>query len=194
MTMMRRSASALCLSIALLAPSIAMAQARIVSLTDSSGTPMTVIGLRHWTVAMIEDSIAKYAPGESMRSHACQAVLQYKLGFPSASVVHYIMETPDGKSSTLVVTLVEPQDSGRLSWRRVTAPAKPRPAAWADLYAPVSAQWDTTKPPEVAAGYVSGQLQDIALARVQSAGEVRKDREQVPATLRDSFAVFRKRL
>lgn len=191
---MHRTLAPLCLSLALLAPAALAAQPRVLSLTDSSGTPMEVVGLRRWTVAMIEDSIAKYAPGESMRSHACQAVLQYKLGFPSASVVQYYMSAPDGKeSSALVVTVVEPQDSGRLSWRRVTAPAKPRLAQWADLYAPVSARWDTTKPPEVAQAYLSGVMQDIARARTQPQ-DMQAMQSGAPPALRDSLAAFTQRL
>jgi hypothetical protein len=122
-------------------------------------------------------------------------VLQYKLGFPSASVVHYVMQAPDGKeSSRIVVTVVEPQDSVRLSWRRITAPAKSRVAAWADLYSPVTARFDTTRPPEVAASYLAGVLQDIALARVRKAAEIRGDEERIPMPLRDSLRAFKARL
>jgi hypothetical protein len=200
MLTMRRMPFTLSLLLAFVAPTLPAQQApaarpRVVSLQDSSGTPMSVIGLRRWTVPMIEDSIAKYAPGQSMRSHACQAILQYKLGFPSASVVHYMSKTADGKeSSALVVTVVEPQDSVRLSWRRVTASAKPRIARWSDLYAPVTVRYDSTKPPEVAPGHVAGSIQDIALARVQTAEETRAQFARMKPAMRDSLAAFRERL
>jgi len=44
-----------------------------------------VLGLRRWTLVMIQDSLDKYAPGENLASHACAAVLRYKLGFADAA-------------------------------------------------------------------------------------------------------------
>src|SRR5207247_10808631 len=89
----------------LLAPSTATAQQRF-------RTPqgiVEVVGLRRWTVQMIQDSAAKYAPGQDLASHACAAVLRLKLKFADASVMYY---RPDTGSSggVLIVSVIEPQD------------------------------------------------------------------------------------
>jgi hypothetical protein len=194
MIRIRWAMATLVVALELGAPATTHAQ-RVVRLTHPSGTPVEVIGLRRWSVAMIEDSIAKYAPGESFVSHACQAVLQYKLGFPSASVHWYMLEDSSGKeASALVVTLVEPQDSARLAWRRVTTSERARVAAWADLYAPVTATYDSTKPPAVVIGYLSGALQLAHLRGAWPESQFRGYLEHVPETLRDSFTAFADRL
>jgi hypothetical protein len=87
---------------------------------QSERGPLEIIGLRHWTYQALEDSMAHYAPGESLRSHACAAILQDKLGFPSAAVATLIT----GQTHAVVVTLVEPQDAPRVTRRTVAAPAQ----------------------------------------------------------------------
>jgi hypothetical protein len=70
-----------------------------------------VVGLRQWTLQMLQDSLA--AHGDSLQSHACAVTLRYELGFPEAAVSTYIL---DGSRHT-VVSLVEPQDSARVRHR-----------------------------------------------------------------------------
>lgn len=53
------------------------------------GKMVEVIGLRQWTLAMLQDSLAALTPRESLTSHACAVVLRYKLGFPDAAAVGY---------------------------------------------------------------------------------------------------------
>ena len=45
-----------------------------------------IIGLREWTLEMVQDSLAKYAPEDGLATHACAAALRTKLGFADASV------------------------------------------------------------------------------------------------------------
>lgn len=108
------------------APTILPAQQVI----DTPRGPLELIGLRRWTYQMLEDSLARYAPGETLRSHACAGVLQEMLGFPSASVVQYSDGTlsPHAKpASTFIVTVVEPQDSALVRARLITsAPRRDR--------------------------------------------------------------------
>jgi hypothetical protein len=98
-------------------------------LVETERGPLEIIGLRTWTYQALEDSIARYAPASSLRSHACAAVLQGELGFASASVVVYT--TTDGRPPTFVVTLVEPADSIVAS-KRVIAGA-PVAALWPEV-------------------------------------------------------------
>src|SRR2546426_6814928 len=106
-------------AVILLAPSFAAAQQRF-------RTPqgiVEVVGLRRWTVQMIQDSAAKYAPGQDLASHACAAVLCLKLKFADASVVFYRTDTVYYRSDTalsggvLIVSVIEPQDSALVRYK-----------------------------------------------------------------------------
>lgn len=97
------------------------------------GKVVEVLGLRTWTLEMLQDSMAKYAPGESLSSHACAAVLRYKLGFPDA-VAHYYPPTVVDSVEHVVVALVEPADSARVQFSDLPLDTgRPRPA-WATAY------------------------------------------------------------
>lgn len=76
-----------------------------------------LIGLQRWTVAMIEDSLAKYSPGDKLTVHACAAVLQQKLRFASASVSAYSNFPEYGGKDYLAITLVEPHDSAKIHFK-----------------------------------------------------------------------------
>lgn len=65
---------------------------------------------------MMQDSLARYAPRDSLQSHACAAILRYKLGFADASSTTFV--APDG-TSRVVVAVREPQDSARVRYRLV---------------------------------------------------------------------------
>ncbi|MDQ6717849.1 MAG: hypothetical protein M3Z17_05825 [Gemmatimonadota bacterium] len=77
----------------------------------AGGRTVEVLGLRRWTIAMIQDSLRKYSPGDSLQNHACAAVLRYKLHFADASSTTYEAE---GHPNRVVVTVREPQDSARV--------------------------------------------------------------------------------
>lgn len=65
---------------------------------------------------MIQDSLGKYSPKDSLQSHACAAVLRYKLKFADASAALFM--TADGKGPPFtVVTVREPQDSALVHFR-----------------------------------------------------------------------------
>ena len=88
-------------------------EAPILRLAD--GRTVEVLGLKHWTLAMLQDSLAKYSPGDSLQSHACAVVLRYKLHFADAASNEVSMG--DGSPNHVVVTLREPQDSNRVHYR-----------------------------------------------------------------------------
>ena len=84
------------------------------------GKTVEVIGLKRWTIPMIQDSLARYAPGVSLSSHACAAVLRYQLGFADASATTYIGMTPGDTTPHVVLAVVEPHDSARVRYRPVS--------------------------------------------------------------------------
>jgi hypothetical protein len=81
----------------------------------AGGRQIFVTGLRTWTVAMIQDSLAKYSPGDSLQSHACAAVLRYKLHFADAAAMTLSMEPT--MPNQVFVDVREPQDSARVRYR-----------------------------------------------------------------------------
>jgi hypothetical protein len=95
----------------------------VLSLPD--GRIVEVLGLRRWTLAMLQDSLSRYAPGDSLHKHSCAATLRYKLGFADAAAT--TVEDRDRPLRTVVV-LREPQDSARVRFRRLpedTSPGRP---------------------------------------------------------------------
>src|SRR5256885_747596 len=96
---------------------------------------LELIGLKRWTLTMILDSLARYAPGDSLTSHACAAILRMKLGFADAAAEYY----PPGFEGSLngywAVPVVEPQDSARVRYRPRPRDSVPDRADWAAAFA-----------------------------------------------------------
>lgn len=94
---------------------------RAQAVLESPQGRIEIIGLRQWTIRMLEDSMAAKAPGESLQSHACAAVLQQKLGFPAAAVNIEMSASAvgAGPKRSVLITLVEPRDSAVVQFRRL---------------------------------------------------------------------------
>jgi hypothetical protein len=85
----------------------------ILDLAD--GRRIYVFGLRRWTVSMLQDSLAKYSPADSLQSHACAGKLRYTLHFADASAE--TLNMGDGRPHIIAVSVREPQDSARVKYR-----------------------------------------------------------------------------
>ena len=109
----RRTQLVAAVAASLLAASASAQQAPI--LTLSNGGTVEVLGLRRWTLGMLQDSLAKYAPADSLQSHACAKILRYTLGFADAASNAFILR--EGEPSRVVVSVREPQDSARVHYR-----------------------------------------------------------------------------
>lgn len=97
-------------------------------LTLPNGGTVEVLGLRLWTLAMLQDSLAKYAPGDSLQSHSCAVVLRYKLGFADAAAMTFILN--EGEPARVVVAVREPQDSARVHYRAMPLDTDNSRVAW----------------------------------------------------------------
>ena len=86
------------------------------------------VGLHHWTIQMIQDSMKVHAPGKPLGE--CAAVLR-ALGFPSAQSLGWT--SADGRSSTLVL-LVEPQDSALVRYGKLPTQKRAKLPVWRDGY------------------------------------------------------------
>lgn len=82
------------------------------------GKTIEVLGLEHWTIGMIQDSMDRYAPGDSLQSDACAAVLRYKLHFADAAA-DIFPPTSGDSTEYILVSVVEPEDSARVRYRPV---------------------------------------------------------------------------
>ncbi len=119
---MRRSSVSRCLAIVLSSSVLCSIPARSYAqeppvLTLADGRTVEVLGLRRWTIGMLQDSLARYAPSDSLQSHACAAVLRYKLHFADASSVTFSSDS--GEPDAIVVSVREPQDSARVHYRNL---------------------------------------------------------------------------
>lgn len=117
---------------ALLAGAIAVAPVKAQSVLRLPNKTVEVVGLRRWTIPMIQDSLAKYAPGTTLESHACAAVLRYQLGFADAAAISY-QAMPGDSIERVVVIVVEPQDSARVRYRDAPLDTVAPRAAWRPL-------------------------------------------------------------
>lgn len=96
---------------------------------------LELIGLKRWTVAMIQDSLHRYAPSDSLLSHACAAVLREKLKFADAAVVYrtMVVDGVPARKPYLAVTVIEPQDSALVDYREPFRDSVPTRRAWAPV-------------------------------------------------------------
>ena len=75
-----------------------------------------VMGLRHWSLRMLQDSLQRYAPGQTLADAACMATLRYKMGFADASVTRFSgFDRTDPKRAFVSVRVLEPRP--RSNWR-----------------------------------------------------------------------------
>jgi hypothetical protein len=101
---------------------------------ENSELRLELIGLKRWTVPMIQDSLRRYAPKDSLMSHACAAVLRSTLKFADASVIEY-SSTVNGTPTKpyLAVTVIEPEDSALVRYRRPFRNSFPNRPEWATV-------------------------------------------------------------
>lgn len=84
---------------------------------DAPRERVEVLGLRRWTLAMLQDSIRRYVPGQTLHDAACMVTLRDSLHFAEASVASFELEPPGQPARRyLTIKLVEPQDAARVQW------------------------------------------------------------------------------
>jgi hypothetical protein len=84
---------------------------------DSPKGRVEVLGLRRWTLAMLQDSIRHYVRGQELYEAACMVTLRDSLHFAEASVVHFEMAPPgQPQRSFLAIKLIEPEQASSVQW------------------------------------------------------------------------------
>ena len=102
----------------ILTMSLSITNAQTSNIIHLNNKTIEVIGLEHWTVKMIQDSLNKYSPGDSLQSHACAAILRFKLHFADAAVMVSFPDTTDYSKQYVLVSVVEPEDSVMVHYRK----------------------------------------------------------------------------
>lgn len=97
---------------------------------ENQNLRVELIGLKRWTIPMIQDSLAKYSPHDSLLSHSCAAILRDKLKFADASVNVYPKGQLGLTKDFVVVAVIEPQDSGLIKYRPEFNDTLPQRKEW----------------------------------------------------------------
>jgi hypothetical protein len=107
---------------------------------ETSKARIELIGLHRWTLRMIQDSLAVYAPGDSLTGHACAAILRGKLHFADASVNVFVGFDAKDARNYVEIAVIEPQDSARIHYKEFKYDSLPVRAEWASAWASFKAQ------------------------------------------------------
>ena len=85
---------------------------------DSPSGRVEVLGLHHWTLKMLQDSVASRRAGQRLDDAACMVLLRNELHFADASVDYLTFPgaAPSASKDWIVIKVTEPQDSARASW------------------------------------------------------------------------------
>jgi hypothetical protein len=127
------------------------------------------IGLQHWSMAMVQDSLAVYSPADSIHKHTCAAALRYRLGFAEAASVAYL----DGGSLYVIVSVVEPQDSVRVRHRYLPLDTANSREEWHDAVQVIRTR------PDLFHVAIDGYTPDFAVRGIQPPPHLGPDSAQV---------------
>jgi hypothetical protein len=84
---------------------------------DSPKGRVEVLGLRRWTLAMLQDSIRHYARGQELYDAACMVTLRDSLHFAEASVEQFEMAPPGlPQRLFLAIKVIEPGQAASVQW------------------------------------------------------------------------------
>lgn len=119
---------ALCATMALAIP--LLVSPGVAQVPRDQTTVVEILGLRTWTRQMVEDSVARYAPGVSLEDHACAVVLRDSVGFADAASIQFSMP---GRTSWRILPVVEPTMKDRVRFR-VYSTARPKLEEWSDIF------------------------------------------------------------
>jgi hypothetical protein len=126
-----------------------------------------VIGLRRWTVEMIQDSLRKYAPGQRLDSANAAATLRYKLHFADAAIDTSVQVFDENETTQITVGVREPQDSARVHYAPQTLDAIPRVTEWKPITAKLSGGDNARRLSIVAERHLKGPPRDVVDSSVQ---------------------------
>ena len=121
------------LAILLLAAVGLRARPAVAQVVDTPGGRVEFIGLHHWTPEQVRDTLAALRPDVPLSSGACAGVLQMQAGFPQAAVNRFAAS--DGHfEEHVVITLVEPEECGRVRYLAPPVDSLPSQERWVEAH------------------------------------------------------------
>jgi hypothetical protein len=127
-----------------------------------------VIGLRRWTVDMIQDSLRKYAPGQTLDSAGVASTLRYKLHFADAAVDTSVQVFDENEATQITVGVREPQDSARVHYALQTLDTISRVAVWKTITAKLWGGDNAHRLSVVAGRHLEGPVRDVIDSSVRA--------------------------
>src|SRR5215467_8135033 len=120
---------------AALAAAIAGQTLHAQTVIETPDATIEIVGLKRWTMQMIDDSLAKYSPKDRLTANACAAVLRDKLHFAEASVSSYSNMMRAQTKPYVAVTVVEPSDSALVHYKPAFKDSLATRTEWVAAYA-----------------------------------------------------------
>jgi len=127
-----------------------------------------VIGLRRWTVDMIQDSLRRYAPGKTLDSANIAATLRQKLHFADATVDTSVQVFDENETTQITVSVREPQDSARVHYAPQALDTIPRVTEWKAITAKLWGGDNTRRLTVVAGRHLAGPVRDVVDSSVRA--------------------------
>jgi hypothetical protein len=127
-----------------------------------------VIGLRRWTTDMIQDSLRKYAPRQTLDSANVASTLRYKLHFADAAVDTSVQVFDENETTQVTVGVREPQDSARVHYVPQTLDTIPRVAEWKAITAKLTGGDNARRLSVVARRHLEGPPREIVDSSVRA--------------------------
>lgn len=121
---------------------------------------LEILGLRRWTPARMQDSLDRRAPGEFIGDPAVALPLRRELGF--AEAVSAFFPAGEGTVRTVVLAVIEPEDSARTRHRllSVDTAVTDRRAPWTPLVKLAAARPKLVE--RIAIARATGRLRQVA--------------------------------
>lgn len=127
---MRRSLALSLTTLALLVPAAAAQEPVTATFYGEPGLQVEILGLERWSPAMIRDSLAIHARGQSFTSRDLAAALKEQLGFPDAVAIR---QQSGDSAVNILLAVIEPQDSARVRLRALGTDSTRSLAPWPSL-------------------------------------------------------------
>lgn len=120
-----------------------------------------VIGLRFWTVDMLQDSLRKRAPGQTLDSANVASTLRDKLHFADATVDTSVQVFDENETTQITVAVREPRDSTRVHYAAQTLDTVPRVAEWKAISAKLTGVENARRLTVVARRHLQGKPRQV---------------------------------
>src|SRR4051812_18305902 len=115
-----------------------------------------ILGLRSWTVEMLQDSLARYSPDATLDSPNIADILRAQLHFADAAVHRSEQVFDENETAQVTIAVREPGDSGRVHYAPQSLDTIARVDEWKPVTAKLSGATNAHLLEVVAASHLDG--------------------------------------